>query len=160
MSSIDNLIRQTTMSLIDSNVDNSNIVDGYDRHHQNLPSSSSSLTNDKITINTLPNGQIITDNDQQQQQQIEQTFDVSNELIAKNFAKYYPEEANFWMYAMIVLGFAFIVFVAITIYKLCQPENDGRFSKSKSKTKSKQKRSESVPGVTVAGIVPSTTNIA
>ena len=114
MSSIDNLIRQTTMSLIDSNVDNSNIVDGYDRHHQNLPSSS--LTNDKITINTLPNGQIITDN--QQQQQIEQTFDVSNELIAKNFAKYYPEEANFWMYAMIVLGFAFIVFVAITIYKL------------------------------------------
>lgn len=110
MSSIDNLIRQTTMSLIDSNVDNYH-------QHQNLPSSSSSLTNDKITINTLPNGQIITDNDQQQQQ-IEQTFDVSNELIAKNFAKYYPEEANFWMYAMIVLGFAFIVFVAITIYKL------------------------------------------
>lgn len=58
------------------------------------------------------------------------------------------EEANFWMYAMIVLGLAFIVFVAITIYKLCQPEKDGRSLK--------QQRSGSVPGTMTVGPPPTT----
>lgn len=49
---------------------------------------------------------------------------------------------------MIVLGLAFIVFVAITIYKLCQPEKDGRSLK--------QQRSGSVPGTMTVGPPPKT----
>lgn len=48
--------------------------------------------------------------------------------VFEKMVKYYPEHANFWMYAMIILGLAFIIFVALTIYKLCQPEKNTRMS--------------------------------
>ncbi|XP_064470738.1 thrombospondin type-1 domain-containing protein 7B-like isoform X2 [Ornithodoros turicata] len=37
--------------------------------------------------------------------------------------KYYPDdnEASFWMYAMISVGSAFIIFVAVTVYLMCNP---------------------------------------
>uniref|UniRef100_A0A147BC09 Putative thrombospondin type-1 domain-containing protein 7a isoform x2 n=1 Tax=Ixodes ricinus TaxID=34613 RepID=A0A147BC09_IXORI len=36
--------------------------------------------------------------------------------------KYYPDdnEASFWMYAMISVGSAFVIFVAVTVYLMCQ----------------------------------------
>ncbi|XP_077563827.1 thrombospondin type-1 domain-containing protein 7A-like isoform X4 [Haemaphysalis longicornis] len=40
--------------------------------------------------------------------------------------KYYPDdnEYSFWMYAMISVGSAFVIFVAVTVYLMCIPERD------------------------------------
>ncbi|GFR06198.1 thrombospondin type-1 domain-containing protein 7B, partial [Trichonephila clavata] len=37
---------------------------------------------------------------------------------------YYPDDSqvSFWMYAMISIGTAFVVFVAVTVYLMCSPE--------------------------------------
>ncbi|XP_069166832.1 thrombospondin type-1 domain-containing protein 7B [Procambarus clarkii] len=35
-------------------------------------------------------------------------------------AKYLPEDINVWMFAMVAVGSAFLVFVAISMYLLCQ----------------------------------------
>ncbi|XP_046915514.2 uncharacterized protein LOC124496090 [Dermatophagoides farinae] len=150
MSSINHLIMQTKMALINSNDGDTVAVtvagdDDYHDHHF-----VTSLAKATISSSSSINQPTMDDagNHNNQQQHIEQSSFVPNELIAKSFAKYYPEEANFWMYAMIVLGLAFIVFVAITIYKLCQPEKDGRSLK--------QQRSGSVPGTMTVGPPPTT----
>ncbi|KAG8197859.1 hypothetical protein JTE90_024259 [Oedothorax gibbosus] len=38
--------------------------------------------------------------------------------------KYYPDDSqvSFWMYAMISIGTAFVIFVAVTVYLMCSPE--------------------------------------
>ncbi|KAG7156582.1 uncharacterized protein LOC121853456 [Homarus americanus] len=37
---------------------------------------------------------------------------------------YLPEEINIWMYAIVVLGSAFLVFVVISVYLMCLPSED------------------------------------
>lgn len=66
--------------------------------------------------------------------------------------KYYPDdnEASFWMYAMISVGSAFVIFVAVTVYLMCQSSLRQRLKSSYSFTSRYRSSSSATSASTVA----------
>ncbi|XP_069977961.1 uncharacterized protein [Penaeus vannamei] len=55
--------------------------------------------------------------------------------------KYLPEEINVWMYAMVAIGSAFVVFVIISVYLMCHtPDEPGALPASASASASASRR--------------------